>query len=739
MVRATALVRHALLVTVALAMAACGGGGGGSNNASPPPPATYTVGGTVSGLTGSGLILTMVAIDGSNNTQSTQTVTVPAGANTFTFPTGFAVTASPQNYTLYNVLVTAQPADSTASQNQTCIALNAFGFIHTAGNVTNVQVTCIANTASPLQGVYQLYQYGTATSRWIAFSQDGRYLFGTVLNDTTCPNNGNGVDYGAYNWNATTGSLQFLSALVYSMAPCGITNASGVVDSANRVMTRTGSGGSTVLTLVTNGNVANAFTLVPVVSTPSSVVGAFATINNMDVGINIQLANGHYVNMFPQTDAFSGATPGIEYGCYTATNGTFNVDTTSNCAGAVETAGFAGYSSGTQSTSSFKYSLPDANTFTQSFANYTFIGSRFDPNAATTKVVSTGYTVGGSVTGLSATGSPLTVQLLAIDGSNNTESIQTISVPAGATSFTFPAGIALATARKFNNFYQVQIAGQPAEPAQTCVATNAYGEISAANDITNVQISCLANPPSALQGLYRLSLDSAGTMLQTKWLAFSADGTYILGDIQNTTTCSENGNGVDYGTYNWNPQTGALTIQSAAIYSMAPCGFTNANGVVDSTTTFNLSRSGSGSATVLTLVGTKSGVSSTSYLLPVPTASGSGSIVGAFTAGTGLDQGLIAFGNDGHYLILNPQNDTMTGSGYVAGLEYGCYTYASATGVVTFDTSATCSGAVETAGGAGFSGGTATSGAFNTAMPFSNELQIVFGTYTFPFALFLPN
>ena len=48
-----------LLSAAALAaLTACGGGGSGpASTVTPPPPATYTVGGTVTGLTGSGLVL----------------------------------------------------------------------------------------------------------------------------------------------------------------------------------------------------------------------------------------------------------------------------------------------------------------------------------------------------------------------------------------------------------------------------------------------------------------------------------------------------------------------------------------------------------------------------------------------------------------------------------------------------------------------------------------------------------
>ena len=48
------LISIAVSVVAALALSACGGGGGGSPV---PPPATYTVGGAVNGLTGSGLVL----------------------------------------------------------------------------------------------------------------------------------------------------------------------------------------------------------------------------------------------------------------------------------------------------------------------------------------------------------------------------------------------------------------------------------------------------------------------------------------------------------------------------------------------------------------------------------------------------------------------------------------------------------------------------------------------------------
>ena len=55
------LARCGSAAAVLAALAACGGGDSGSATSvappPPPPPATYTVGGTVTGLTGSGLVL----------------------------------------------------------------------------------------------------------------------------------------------------------------------------------------------------------------------------------------------------------------------------------------------------------------------------------------------------------------------------------------------------------------------------------------------------------------------------------------------------------------------------------------------------------------------------------------------------------------------------------------------------------------------------------------------------------
>ncbi len=122
MLRLTAV---ALSATCALGLAACGGGGGGSSSSPPPPPAAYTVGATVSGLSGAGLAL-------SNNGSDTVSVSA-SGAVTF----GKSLAAG----SAYSVAVVTQPS----SPSQTCVVANGAGTVSSA-NVTTVSVTCTTNS-----------------------------------------------------------------------------------------------------------------------------------------------------------------------------------------------------------------------------------------------------------------------------------------------------------------------------------------------------------------------------------------------------------------------------------------------------------------------------------------------------------------------------------------------------------------------------------------------------------------
>src|SRR6266853_1865793 len=124
-------IRLTAVVLIALAqLSGCGGGGGGGG----PSVPTYTIGGTIANLTGSGLVL---QLNGGGN------VPVNANATAFTFITQLAAGA------MYNVSVLTQPTGPI----QTCNVVSGSGTVG-AANVTSVGVFCggftIGSLADPL-------------------------------------------------------------------------------------------------------------------------------------------------------------------------------------------------------------------------------------------------------------------------------------------------------------------------------------------------------------------------------------------------------------------------------------------------------------------------------------------------------------------------------------------------------------------------------------------------------------
>lgn len=142
----TRLLRGTLALVVTLSLAACGGGGGGGgsdtpqpNQPAPNPPASRTIGGTVTGLSGSGLILQN---NGGDN--------LAINANgSFTFATSIAE-GSP-----YTVSVLAQPS----TPEQTCTVNNGGGTVGSA-NVTNVDIACSTDTFNVSANVSGLTSIG---------------------------------------------------------------------------------------------------------------------------------------------------------------------------------------------------------------------------------------------------------------------------------------------------------------------------------------------------------------------------------------------------------------------------------------------------------------------------------------------------------------------------------------------------------------------------------------------------
>jgi hypothetical protein len=135
-------------------LGACGGGGGSSGGAIATPPATYTIGGTVTGLTGSVTL--------QNNGGDRLTV---ASNGTFSFATPVSAGSA------YAVTVATQP------DVPDCVVNNGTG--NATGNISAIAVVCSINPATrfiPMQGD----RPGSAICQFICFSfPDGLYVLST--------------------------------------------------------------------------------------------------------------------------------------------------------------------------------------------------------------------------------------------------------------------------------------------------------------------------------------------------------------------------------------------------------------------------------------------------------------------------------------------------------------------------------------------------------------------------------
>jgi len=152
-----------MCMPVLLASLSFSGCGGGSASTTTPPPSTYTIGGTASGILGTGLVLLN---NGGNN--------LPLNANG-----GFTFTNAVASGGAYSVTVLTQPS----SPSQTCAATNGTGTA--SANVTKVQVACttvtytIGGTVSALSGTGLVVQDNGGDS--LPVSANGTFTFITPV------------------------------------------------------------------------------------------------------------------------------------------------------------------------------------------------------------------------------------------------------------------------------------------------------------------------------------------------------------------------------------------------------------------------------------------------------------------------------------------------------------------------------------------------------------------------------
>lgn len=187
------------VVVYILTLTGCGEETTTSNSSGSATTTTYTVGGMVSGLSGSGLVL-------QNNSGNSTSI---SSDGSFVFSIGIAEGSS------YNVTVFSQPT----SPSQTCVVSNGSGTMGTT-NVADVTINCTTNTytiggnVSGLTGTGLVLQNNGGDD--VTIDADGGFVFATALTD--------GATY------AITISSQPTS---YPGQVCSITNGSGTLSGSD--------------------------------------------------------------------------------------------------------------------------------------------------------------------------------------------------------------------------------------------------------------------------------------------------------------------------------------------------------------------------------------------------------------------------------------------------------------------------------------------------------------------------
>ena len=424
---------------------------------------TFSIGGAVSGLTGSGLVL---QDNGGDN------LSVAAGATSFTFATKIASGSA------YAVTVKMQPS----SPAQTCTVTNGTGTA--SANVTSVAVVCttttysVGGTVSGLSGTGLVLQDNGGDN--LAVSANGSFTFPTKVASggayavtvhtqpsspaqTCAVTNGSGTAT-ANVTNATVACTTTTTTFSVGGTVSGLTGAGLVLqDNGGDNFTVTGNGSFTFATKIASGSAY----AVTVKTQPSSPAQTCAVTN----GSGTAAANVTNVTVACTTNAYTigGTVSGLSgTGLVLQDNAGDNLAVTANGSftfpAKIASGGAYAVTVHTQPSSPAQTCSVTSGTGTVTNANVTNVSV-----ACTT--TTTSYTVGGSVSGLNGTG------LVLQDNGGDSLSVTTNG------SFTFPTKI------PSGSKYAITVATQPSTPAQNCVVTNGSGTVSGAN-VTNASVTC---------------------------------------------------------------------------------------------------------------------------------------------------------------------------------------------------------------------------------------------------------
>lgn len=447
--------------------------------------ANYSIGGTVTGLVGSGLAL---QLNGAND------LAVASPASSFTFPSSVSLGGG----ILYSVRIKTQP------QGQTCTIVDSSGVVTAAApSVTSAAVACIDNVTDALAGTYLVQSLNgepaTGLRAFVTFHAEGIYMFGLHEDNPDCGFSGRGgVEYGVYRWNQSTHAFEIRNAVIDTNGECGLADGDDRLSGTlivNADGTLTGSH-------VDDGE-EETFTLAPVTSTAGALTGSWGD-NQAFIAYE---GDGKYFLAMTRAIAQNTATaPGIEDGCYALSgataSGSYTIDLSASCVvggaqAAADTNGSVGLSALVGRTLDFVVTGDSMQTTVGGVNALAFIpGTRI---MTTTPAAST-FAVSGSITGLTGAG-------LALRLNGETGPTYNVSPPAGDGAFAFPARLQAGAA------YRVQFVSPAANPTQICFfATPPVGVIGRSH-VTHLAINCLNSAPYTASGSVS-GLSGAGLTLR---------------------------------------------------------------------------------------------------------------------------------------------------------------------------------------------------------------------------------
>ena len=443
-------------VASALGLAACGGqsvtpNGGGQP---PPPPTTYTLGGTISGLVANGLVLT------SNG----QSVTVNSGTSTFSFATALA------SGTAYAVTVQTTP------DGLTCSVANGSGTIGTA-NVSNVVVTCSDKAYTVGGSITGLSTSGlilgngsdqltvTANARSfmmptpVAFTSTYQVKVVAQPQGLTCSvQNGTGTMGTAAVTNVAVSCSNQLFKIGGTVS--GLT-VSGLVLTNNSGDSLNVPANAATFTFAT----AVAFGSTYSVAVASQPAGLTCSVNAGSGAVPAADVTSVQIVCSNQSYFLGGSVSGLAYSGLVLSDGTDSLAVPLNA---------TGFTMPTKLAFMSNYTVTVATQPTNGLCSVSNASGTMPAHDVTDVAVMCAarlYTLGGTISGLSATG------LILANGTDR------LSVAANAAQFSMPTGLA------YNSTYNVTVVSQP--PGLTCTVTNGSGTMPG-NDFNGVTVSCAA-------------------------------------------------------------------------------------------------------------------------------------------------------------------------------------------------------------------------------------------------------